>query len=1231
MASVLSFVRGADFSKNDFHQASQVSRVTQISNIKWMRVNNSSITKLPDELENLQRLEVLYLARNKLNELHTGNIPSLSSLRVLYASHNELRDSGIPSDLFKLEHLATLDFSHNDLSKIPDELLHAKGVLVLALSHNRISNIPGAVFVHCSDIQSLNLSNNQLQSLPPQIRRLSHLQVLNLANNPLNHYQFKMLEKLTSLTTLDLSNTGVLSSYTPNLERLQSLSDVNFAHNELTRVPDSLYLLESLQRVNVSHNSIKELSTLIESWSLLVTLNVSNNQLTSIPTQICKCTKLKRLFLSDNNLTFEGIPPQIGKLQDLEHFVAARNQLKCIPEGICRCYRLKKLILTTNNLLTLPEGLYFLNLEVLDTRDNPELGMPPKPTEQLTGSGTELYNIDFDPIKLKEGAVVSQSTLLPTSFSRRKERVIKMARLRGNSMTRRDESSAKKVLKGLAQVADDKHQQRMEGISEDEQIGVVLGKPKPWTAMLNRPNLDYTSLFPEKPGHLPGLSVWQIENFLPVIVDDVLHGKFYIGDCYIVLKTFFDESSNLDWRIHYWIGQDTSLDKMACAAMHAVHLRNMLGADSRTMREEQSSESEEFEELFDHDLTYVEGGTASGFYSSEDEEITPRMYLLSRMKQTNLEPVMLHVGSLDQGQVFILVTNKSIFVWCGTKSSLTQRSKGRLVAEKINKNDHKNMATVQLFKYGNEPEKFWDFLGGPPEQQIWHDQGSKSYSSHLNQQPKVYQVTLGKGYLELPQVQIPGGLLIKDLLNTRHVYIIDCYSELFVWVGKRSERLVRAAALRLAQELCDLLERPAVATVTKVLQGAEQFVFRCKFVGWEGVLREDYSVVKGEKKSTERKAPKVDLSPLFLPRQTPMSNREADNKMDEFNANLKSDMQCFVLEGRKFVRLPKREIGHFYSEDCYVFLCQYETTPDDKIEEEDDDDDDDDENETHTVVYFWQGRDASNMGWLTFTFSFQQQIKKLIAGPVFVKRVQQQQEEYRLLSHFGGKLIMHQGKRGGTVDSSKPELYQIRSNSNKICRRVVQVPATPTSLCSAFCYVLKVPFEGSGSGIVYIWIGSQATQEEAINAEQMGRSMFEMSFSNQTIKEGAEPENFFWVALGKREEYDKEATFLRYTRLFRCSNSKGFFSVEEECQDFCQDSLSEDDVMLLDTGNEVFIWVGSVASDVVKKLSLKSAQVYIKHLADHPNQPPRKIRVAKHGSEPREFKRCFHGWSSSSS
>ncbi len=43
-------------------------------------------------------------------------------------------------------------------------------------------------------------------------------------------------------------------------------------------------------------------------------------------------------------------------------------------------------------------------------------------------------------------------------------------------------------------------------------------------------------------------------------------------------------------------------------------------------------------------------------------------------------------------------------------------------------------------------------------------------------------------------------------------------------------------------------------------------------------------------------------------------------------------------------------------------------------------------------------------------------------------------------------------------------------------------------------HILKVPFENSGgSGIVYIWLGSNTNQEEAIHAEQMGRTMFEVS------------------------------------------------------------------------------------------------------------------------------------------
>jgi len=76
------------------------------------------------------------------------------------------------------------------------------------------------------------------------------------------------------------------------------------------------------------------------------------------------CMYVHMYDLLDNNLSFEGIPGAIGKLTDLEHFIAARNQLKCIPEGMCRMYFLKRLVLTSNSLVTLPEGLHHLKLEV---------------------------------------------------------------------------------------------------------------------------------------------------------------------------------------------------------------------------------------------------------------------------------------------------------------------------------------------------------------------------------------------------------------------------------------------------------------------------------------------------------------------------------------------------------------------------------------------------------------------------------------------------------------------------------------------------------------------------------------------------------------------------------------------------------------------------------------------------------------------------------------------------
>lgn len=42
---------------------------------------------------------------------------------------------------------------------------------------------------------------------------------------------------------------------------------------------------------------------------------------------------------------------------------------------------------------------------------------------------------------------------------------------------------------------------------------------------------------------------------------------------------------------------------------------------------------------------------------------------------------------------------------------------------------------------------------------------------------------------------------------------------------------------------------------------------------------------------------------------------------------------------------------------------------------------------------------------------------------------------------------------------------------------------------------------------------------------------------------------------------------------------------------YLQEDLSEDDVMILDNGTTLFVWFGKNASEMEKKLSMKSAQV----------------------------------------
>lgn len=583
---------------------------------QWLNLDKTHLKAVPEELGNLLKLEHLSLRDNQLEKLF-GELTELTCLRSLNLRKNQIKSSGIPPELFHLDELTTLDLSHNKLKEVPEGLERAKSLLVLNLSHNQIETIPTVLFINLTDLLFLDLSHNKLETIPPQTRRLANLQTLILSDNPLELFQLRQLPSLQNLEVLHMRNTQrTLHNFPTNLDSLSNLSELDLAQNNLPKIPDCLYNLPNLKRLILSDNSITELSSSVENWQRLEVLNLSRNELTALPAAICKLVQLRRLYINDNRLNFEGIPSGVGKLCSLEVFSAANNLLEMIPESLCRCGALKRLNLSSNRLITLPDTIYYLDdMDQLDLHNNPDLIMPPKPIELTKGSGIEFYNIDFSlQTQLKLAGAAVPATIAATTPSS-KDVVARKIRLRRGPRTAsesvaNDQDSAK-ILKGMKDVAKDRDQQENNHLWNTSTMTMTNNngnhdndsmlrcpesaaspsfslKPKRWDESLEKPQLDYSKFFEKEDGQLGGLTIWEIENFLPNKIEEVAHGKFYEGDCYIVLKTGYDDLGQLTWKIYFWIGNEATVDKRACAAIHAVNLRNFLGARCRTIREEQS-------------------------------------------------------------------------------------------------------------------------------------------------------------------------------------------------------------------------------------------------------------------------------------------------------------------------------------------------------------------------------------------------------------------------------------------------------------------------------------------------------------------------------------------------------------------------------------------------------------------------------------------------------------------
>lgn len=154
---------------------------SKFSSLKKLDLNNNSLIELPDEMEVLSSLEILFLSENKFESI--PDVISKLNLRVLSLRGNLLRE--LSASYLPTSSLVWLILTNNQISKLHSDIGDAKHLRKLMLSHNRLETVPMELG-ECTDLELIRLANNNISTMPREVLMLPKLAWISLSGNPIS-------------------------------------------------------------------------------------------------------------------------------------------------------------------------------------------------------------------------------------------------------------------------------------------------------------------------------------------------------------------------------------------------------------------------------------------------------------------------------------------------------------------------------------------------------------------------------------------------------------------------------------------------------------------------------------------------------------------------------------------------------------------------------------------------------------------------------------------------------------------------------------------------------------------------------------------------------------------------------------------------------------------------------------------------------------------------------------
>ncbi|XP_040940774.1 villin-4 [Gossypium hirsutum] len=358
-------------------------------------------------------------------------------------------------------------------------------------------------------------------------------------------------------------------------------------------------------------------------------------------------------------------------------------------------------------------------------------------------------------------------------------------------------------------------------------------------ALLQRQGLNVKGLLkaaPEKEepqAHIDctgNLQVWRVNGQNKVLLSAADQSKFYSGDCYIFQYSYTEEDKE-EHLIGTWFGKQSVEEERASAVSLASKMvESMKFMVAQTCIHE-GSEPVLFFLIFQSFILF-KGGLSDGYrkYIAEkeipDETYTEDGVALFRVQGSgpeNMQAIQVEAvaPSLNSSYCYILHSGSTVFTWAG---GLTSPDDQDLVERQLDLIKPDLQTKPQ--KEGSESDEFWELLGGKT------DYPSQKISSVPEGDPHLFSCTYSKGTLKVMEIYN----FTQDDLMTEDIFILDCHSDIFVWVGQLVDTKSKLQALTIGEKFLKqdfLFENLSCETPIYIVMEGSEPPFFTRFFTWD--------------------------------------------------------------------------------------------------------------------------------------------------------------------------------------------------------------------------------------------------------------------------------------------------------------------------------------------------------------------------------------------------------------